>query len=309
MRELVLNDACLPGGALSVPEAAGMVADVERGLLRLISRRHALQSMRLSASTDQVMVAPGVTLAAALMHLLASTDDAGRLMTRLATKYPVENDVEHGEFEALVEWTIPAHPGSLPLVLCARSGRIAVTISDDAAWTVDPLHLAVAKDPDASATTTAVEVDNVFSDASAEALAMRLTAALAAVATPAELWRDRAVLFPNLDFGPGVEGDLADLQATEYDSAVSRLGEIERAVGAWRPGDGYPAYASSVTYESKRTMREYGYRRVFRSSDGSDRTFERHARLANGYRLHLREVPAARRVEIGYIGPHLPIVT
>ncbi|WP_282950429.1 MULTISPECIES: hypothetical protein, partial [unclassified Sphingopyxis] len=64
-----------------------------------------------------------------------------------------------------------------------------------------------------------------------------------------------------------------------------------------------------VTGESKSTMDKYGSKRIFRSSSGANETFELHARLPDGFRLHLREILPGRRIEIGYIGPHLPIVS
>ncbi|MFV1918147.1 hypothetical protein VPH46_01830 [Sphingomonas sp. MJ1 (PH-R8)] len=306
MRELVLNDACL-GGALSIGDAATLAEDIERGLADLIAAGHAVSTMRLTSSTGEVLISPGVTLADVLMHLLRHTT-GGRLLTRLATKYPVEDDVADDELAALVEWSIPAHPQSLSLLLCARSGRIAVTISDDLNWTIDPLTLVVATDPAKPAATTNVEIDNVFSAASAAALSARLIAAFVATATPAELWRDRLQLFPNVDFAPRVERDLADLGALQYGSAVSRLRELDKASGNWEAEHASPTYLSKVTGESGATMDKYGAYRIFRSATGSDETFELHARLAGGFRLHLREIMASRRIEIGYIGPHLPIV-
>lgn len=306
MRELVLNDACLASNALDVPEAAALAEDIERGLAELISARHALSSMRLSASTGEIHISPGVTLADVLTYLLRNTA-AGRLLTRLATKFPVEDDVEDDEFAALIEWSIPAHPGSLSLVLCARSARIAVTISNLSAWTIDPLHLVVVTNPDTPGETTNVEIDNVFSSASAAALSARLTEAFVETAKPADLWRGRTRLFPNLDFAPRVEGDLANLGTMQYAAAVSRLVEIDKASGAWTPGKPSPVYLSKVTGESGATMNKYGSHRIFRSSNGNDEVFELHARLADGFRLHLREIAATRRVEVGYIGPHLPI--
>jgi hypothetical protein len=98
------------------------------------------------------------------------------------------------------------------------------------------------------------------------------------------------------------------LGAMQYASAVSRLNELNTASGSWKAGKPSPTYLSKVTGESGATMAKYGSHRIFRSSNGSNETFEQHARLVGGFRLHLREITGTRRVEIGYIGPHLPIV-
>lgn len=264
--------------------------------------------MRLAASTGEIKVAAGVTLADVLTYLLRNTNSSGRLLSRIATKYPIEDDLDDGEITALVRWAIPAYPDSLSLALCAYSRRIAATISEDQAWTIDPLLLDVAQDPAAPATTVQIEVDNVYSEASAVELSKRLTESFIATADPADIWRDRSRLYPNLDFAPRVQRDLANLDSVSYAAALNRLEELNRASMAWVAPDPAPTYLSKVTGESKATMDRYGDERIFRSSNGSNETFEKHARLPDGFRLHLREILPDRRLEIGYIGPHLPIV-
>ena len=308
MRELVLNDACLGASGYTLAAAATLIEDIERGLAALLSAGHALPIMRLTASTSEVALSPGMSLYDALQEVFRSAR-GGRLFARLASKYPVEDDVEDGELEALVDWSIPAHLGSLALVLCARSGRIAVSISTDPVWRVDPIALMIATDPAAPHALTTIPIDNVFSEANAASLSDRLKASLVGTADPATLWCERCALFPHLDFAPRVEGDLADLGAKEYGSAVSRLGELERAAADWGPGLASPRYLSRVTGESEATMNQYRSYRIFRSITGHDEEFEKHARLAGGFRLHLRENAAERRIEVGYIGPHLPIVS
>ena len=46
--------------------------------------------------------------------------------------------------------------------------------------------------------------------------------------------------------------------------------------------------------------------RMFRSHDGTLRLFEWHAKFG-GMRIHLVFDADSRTVEIGYIGPHLPL--
>lgn len=307
MREFILNDACL-GAAIPLDDVARLAVELEKGIVALIGAGHGVQSMRLASSTGELEVAVGITLADVLTHLLRNTS-SGRVLARMATKYPVEDDVDDGEFEALVHWTIPAHPNSLSLVLCARSRRIAATLSDDPVWAIDPLVVGVATDPAAPETVIGVEVDNVYSSENAAKLAGRLTATFVASASPADIWADRARIFPSLDFAPRVENDLANLGALQYAPALKRLDELNRASQAWAAPAGRPAYLSRVNGESKPTMDKYGSERRFRSSDGSEQTFELHAKLPGGFRVHLREILPGRRLEIGYIGPHLSIVS
>ena len=47
--------------------------------------------------------------------------------------------------------------------------------------------------------------------------------------------------------------------------------------------------------------------RMFQSHRGTREIFEWHARFGDGGRIHLRFDPPSKEVEIGYIGPHLPL--
>jgi hypothetical protein len=307
VREFVLNDACL-GGPSSLEQVAALAADVEQGINMLIGARQGVQTMRLAASPGEVEVAGGVTLAEVLTHLIRTTKVSGRVLARMATKYPVEDDLDDGELAALINWTIPAYHESLSLVLCAHSRRISVTISEHQAWMVDPLRLYVMQDHNVPNILVEIEIDNIYSKTSAADLSKRLDKEFVDSAAPADIWRNRAHLFPDLEFAPRVERDLANLASVPYEAALTRLGELNRVSSAWTENAATPTYLSKVTGESKPTMDKYGTERIFRSCNGSNETFEKHARLPNGFRLHLREIPSIRRLEIGYIGPHLSIV-
>lgn len=197
----------------------------------------------------------------------------------MATKYPIEDDLADDDFAALVDWMLPSFPGCLSLALCARSQRIAATLSERDEWTVDPLVLDVAQNPEEPDVTVEIEVDNVYSAASAAELVKRLNNSFVATATPADIWNNRENLYPDLDFAPRIERDLADLPSIQYSAALNRLGELNRASNAWNAPAPAPAYLSKVTGESKPTMDKYGSKRIFRSSIGANETFELHARL------------------------------
>jgi len=64
-----------------------------------------------------------------------------------------------------------------------------------------------------------------------------------------------------------------------------------------------------VTPESAGVMNNEGLRshRVFRNSRGQPTLFEWHARFGSSHRIHLLFDRPTFRVEIGYIGKHLPL--
>ena len=151
---------------------------------------------------------------------------------------------------------------------------------------------------------------NFVSLDSANALLAEFNEELFSTIEPPDLWQRRAELFPGLDFAPSVEGDLAVLSEPVFRQALFRLKELCSASTEWRTsGSPVPKYLTKVTGESLRTMQQFGRDRIFRSCSGRDEVFELHARLQDGHRLHLREVPATKRLEVGYVGKHLRIVS
>jgi hypothetical protein len=309
MRECVLNSACVDGSLTSITEAATLVSDVESGIAALIDAGYALPQMRLHVSVSEILLAGKTTLYDTLIHLVRTTSDMGRLLLRMATKFPVEEDLEDQAFTALVEWKLLDHPECLPLLLCACSGRFSVSFTTDPAWRIDPLVLRFARNQNRLDVVEIATIDNVYSKSGTIGLIDRLKADEFNATTPVSLWANRGISFPSLDFAPRVQSDLVNL-GESFRNAADRLMEIENATAIWATNGGpAPKYLSKITGESEATMNKYGSYRIFQSSNGKMEIFEKHARLPNGTRLHLREIYSSRRVEIGYIGPHLPIVS
>ncbi len=153
-------------------------------------------------------------------------------------------------------------------------------------------------------------VDNVVSYDSAQATIGRLNALELSQINPTDFWRRRAELFPHLLFGMDIAGQIRAIGLDLFRSAITRLLELNKSAEIWKSKRcRYPTYLSKVTGESSATMEKYGIERQFRSSSGAVAVFEKHARLANGGRLHLRELPERTIIEIGYIGRHLRIVS
>ena len=64
-----------------------------------------------------------------------------------------------------------------------------------------------------------------------------------------------------------------------------------------------------MTPESRGTMDNPALRdaRLFRSTSGVRVLFKWHTRFGRGSRIHLRFDAGSRKIEIGYIGEHLPL--
>lgn len=311
MREAVLNSACLASGFASLIEAMDFTSDLERGFIALVGAGHLLPQLRMHTACSELRVAPGVTLHDVFRELCRKGPDTGRFLMRLLTKYPVEDDVSDEELAALLDLDVCGHPGCYSLLICWHSpDRVCATLSAEALWRVSPLEIIAHKHGNPDLDRTVRPVRNFFSLDSARALIAEFNDELFSTIQAPELWQRRAELYPGLDFAPSVEGNLSGLGASIFRQTVFRLKELCAASTEWKAsGAAVPKYLSKVTGESDTTMQQFGGDRVFRSSSGQDEVFELHARLQDGHRLHLREVSATKRIEIGYVGRHLRIAS
>lgn len=120
-----------------------------------------------------------------------------------------------------------------------------------------------------------------------------------------ELWDTRAVLFPHLQFLPGVEEQARGLRPDWLLPVARELRRIDAAIEDWNPSLRYhPAWRSRITHEHEQ-------RRMlcrFTDLDGVVRFFDLHGRFTPGAgRIHFRLVPEERLARIAYVGIKLGI--
>lgn len=126
-----------------------------------------------------------------------------------------------------------------------------------------------------------------------------------------DLWKYRELLFPNLQFCESVAPQLASLLTgdSRLHLVERKLRDLNQFCQGWQqqgrnfdyrdiPGRGGP--------ESQPTLEQFGYRRLFRCPDGSERLFTFHVRISREWRLHYFPLTEERQLIIGYIGMHLP---
>lgn len=126
----------------------------------------------------------------------------------------------------------------------------------------------------------------------------------------AELWNNRKQAFPNLLFGPDIEDHLTRLNTGNLGTIVGKLARLNAAAAEWRDvGGGAPQWKTKVTDESEPLKNHPKFReeRRFRAYDGTRQLFLWHARFGDKGRIHLRFDPSSYKIEIGYIGKHLPL--
>lgn len=216
---------------------------------------------------------------------------------------------DRDRFLACEEQEMPERDGE-PLVLCVVIGGIAVGFPSSGLWDSDRIAIRFEELlPNDSIEERSERVDNLTRLIHAGAIAERHRAALRSCGSAAELWRRRGEAFPSLLFGPGVEADLSRLGG-HLSGVAEKLSGLDDATEKWKEAGGAaPRWPTKVTPESARLLADpdLSATRCFPSVHGGTALFEWHARYGRSGRIHLRLDGRAREIEVGYIGPHLPL--
>jgi len=176
-----------------------------------------------------------------------------------------------------------------------------------------PIRLArVREEPDAPLETEDVDVLQVAMPAHVAQNEKELRErVLRAVKSGREAWERRMELFPRLDFGAGVERQLAEMNGSElgFNLVIDALARLDAALRAWQGGPLDPGMKFSPESSSTLSHSVYGPQRDFHCVDGITRRFTLHLKLiAGNRRIYYLEhrVGAEGRAHVGYVGPHLP---
>ena len=314
-RDLVLNHA-----SVAVTEAdRGQVASWLRGAIEgmgsLVKGGFAKPALLMRQDIYSTLCLPELSLFEVCQDLCrkGARDEYGFFLG-LAGKAPWLDTVAPksvDRFRACEGRGLPRRDGE-PLMLCVVLNGISVGFPSDSRW--DRNRITVRFDellPDGAIKEAEEQVDNLTRAAHAGPIAERQRAALGAVSDPAELWRNRQAAFPNLIFGPGVEADFRHLGG-HLSTVADKLRDLDNAVREWRSSGGpAPRWPMEVTRESEQVRSDPSLlaARRFKSSSGGRRTFEWHARYGRGRRIHFRFDAEPKELEVGYIGPHLPLRT
>jgi hypothetical protein len=126
-----------------------------------------------------------------------------------------------------------------------------------------------------------------------------------------ELWREKTTLFPNLDFCDSVEEQLKPLGGNDrrFKAAMRGLQDLQNYCITWDTGNFDIKALVRASGESATTLQMYSEERKFRCPDGQRRVFEWHLKRDDNTRIHFLDLPARKRILVGYIGPHLNIAS
>lgn len=309
---MVLNHASLNG---SRQEATRWLGDMARGMAALVDAGIVERSLRAVAATAELRSPQGWTVLETCLGLReVGMRDEGLFLLRLTSKAPLLSGVTEtikSRFlgcEALGCETEELQPeAGAPLVFCALNDAISVGIPSEAVWDRDQLTVHFHELlPDGTFDERRDAIDNLTRAAHAAAILERHRArARQHCASGAELWEQREELFPHLLFGREVKGHLDGINV--LDKVMRRLAELDESAASWSSGP-TPDWLCDVRTESGSVMSEPKLleRRRFPSATGNREVFALHASFGKGGRIHLRVDAARLKVEIGYIGDHLP---
>lgn len=312
MRELVLNHASLR--AADSRTAVGFLKDVATGIAQLVHDGVAEYALRAAQEMAEITCAPECSLWN-VMHVLprAGARDEYGFLLRMTTKAPLLADIPadvEGRFLTCEAREYSPDDGA-PLLYCALNDGIAIGFPSAPEWDRDRLVIEFDKlQLDETFSGESENIDHLARLAHAAPICERHRRRLRAGLTAGEFWNNRRSAFPNLVFGPDVERQIAGGLPAQLHTIVGRLAELDDAARAWRDvGGAMPSWTCKVTNESQRVRNDPNLRqaRSFRSRSGEREIFMWHARFGSDGRIHLRFDAERREVEIGYIGPHLPL--
>ena len=315
MRELLLNDASIAAADQST--AIDWLTDIAKGMSALFLKQVVQNTLRTSRPLQDIHYRGNSSLWEIILALRQhGLMEEYRFLMRSSVKSPLTNELEQSvkdRFLACEGQTFPSSASS-SLVLCAISDGIAVSFPSDSVWDrnlikVDFYELKDYGSGEVSEEETFEEIDNLARSDHAPPICERHRQSLRGQITSAEeLWDNRKQAFPNLLFGPDIEGHLAKLNTGDLRTIVGKLASLNAAATEWPDvGGGAPQWKTKVTNESEslRNDNKKREKRRFRSYDGTSQLFVWHARFGDSGRIHLRFDPSSHEVEIGYIGPHL----
>ena len=284
--------------------------DLATGMTILIKHNVVDSALRASVPLEEVWCLPGYSLSHAMRSLRTNAREESSFLLRLLTKVPLLEGLDAAikdQFLACETATLSPEDGQ-PLLICAIQDWVTVSFPSKPDWQRDTLTVRFQKLLPGDEWREGQEaIDNLACTGHASHICDRHHARVLSDLTPIEQWDRREEAFPNLLFGL----DVTDTARTsgQLTAILNRLQRLEDGAAAWlKTGGPKPPWSLEVTPESESTMNDptLHSRRVFRSRDGTAKLFEWHAKFGS-MRIHLSFDAASRTVEIGYIGPHLPL--
>ena len=309
MREMVLNHT-----SFASPDkrtCLDWLRDLAVAMSILTGQGIVQGGLRACHPLQEVWCLQGCSLYDAIVSLKAIARDEQLFLLTLVNKaQPLQTGLDatvKDRFLMCETTSLPPDDGE-PLLLCAIQDWIAISCPSAPDWERDTLNIAFREFMrDNEWRDTQQTIDNLACANHATQIVDRHQAMVQDALTPGQQWEQRETVFPHLLFGLDVDDRVRD--SGQISAILPRLQRLNNSAAFWKKAGGpIPPWSSDVTRESESTGSNprLSSTRMFRSHDGTRRLFEWHAKFGS-MRIHLTFDAGARAVEIGYIGPHLPL--
>ena len=316
MREMVLNHASMR--ASDRDTAIDWLTDMASGLSAIIQGGVVAPIMRASHYSYDIQILSEWSMSDALSELIRrGAHEEFSLLAGMETKVPLLNDADltvANRFHGCQHATLSQADGA-PLLYCAISNSVSVGFPSSQPWDNHQVTVEFEEILFNTELNLVYEtIDNVTRCEHAPAVIARhlrqIRDGLLQAIDRTTLWEQLHEAFPSLLFGTDVESQLMNLNPGELGTVINKLAGIDESAAQW-PIDGGPApmWRTLVTDEPSSVKNNPSLReaRRFRSNEGDPQLYMWHARFGKSGRIHLRFERASYKVEIGYIGTHLPL--
>ena len=310
---MIFNHASAKALSVTEHQAVEYLNDLSRGMAQLVNDGVVNFQMRLSKHYSEITCIGDNNFYGFIQMLrrYGHHDEFG-FFIRLATKVPLINDASKDiaiRFMGCEGNAVPVGDSD-PLIFCAISDGVLISLQSDPNWNKDILKVKFNELMDnGEIKSNSEEIDNLASCNHASLIFERHQSRVLNISDPREIWDRREEFFPKLLFGPSVEDDLQK-NANNLGTIVGKLVALNQTVDEWQQVNSPdPKWQTYVTPESNKSMKDPEFRksRTFPSQNGNQEVFEWHARYGGSGRIHFRFDRSNKELEVGYIGPHLPL--
>lgn len=315
MRDMILNEASVVKVDWDEHKASCVAVDLAEGMSALVRSGLANNVLRMAKQMYEIAICKNCSLFDLVQQMLKSGEqrDAAKFWLRLVQKSPLLTDLDKDLLERFRGCEPLSEFGSLSegMLLCAHAGGVAISMPSHERWnksllTVDFFEL----DVEGELSLVSELIDHISVSNHAEEIIERWRMSRFNAVTPDRFWSEKQDIFPYLGFGLDVESQLASIGGAQFLTILGRIDELNASAAEWKEKKGAaPTWRSLVSGESQKTMQDESFRklRFFRNKDGQQRLYEWHGRYGSSGRIHFAFDAKDQTVEIGYIGPHLPI--
>jgi hypothetical protein len=312
--DMVLNELSLTPPFIDIHAARGGMSRFIQTLIAA-TRRGLRASLRTSVIIHGALLGPNYVLAQWRNDAAVDREEQ-RFFRSLTTKYPLLSEIDDATGEDTFGLTDCTCNGarSSGLAFAYVFEALPVSVRSAPQWETNTLSVTVSQLRGDDLSTEAVELRHASSPEHVDQHSDWIQKELQrSVTNGDQLWQRRTELFPHVNFCSTVEEQLSPLNDSMpvFRHLLARLTALETFGANWIAGAfDSRNLAFNARPESQATLEKFADQRTFTCPDGIRRVFSWHTSLPpHAWRLHFNFALGPGLVLVGYVGPHLEIVS